>query len=1093
MDKIRNSINAKRPGKPKGHNTPFDLIPLGQKSGEASKSKLLAAAKTDASLSAGSSLLVKKAKYGVPNKAQMKYDEMATDCLPPELYDKIEGESEPSEVSDKLLCGAVKHLRAQRAKPNHQIVLTLMTLAKDRPSLFTTDIATGAFCSLLKRDASANFKAKGNPTVTVLACNLLYTAYADEEHWPQQLVEVYLEDSLGERTWVDRADCKPLVNNIVTAFGTNLTPKNPSLVESSGYGLPSTSGAGASSSPSSSPFHHSSSPVDTGDDSNTGFSLGLSNAVVKHRYRFQMDSIEQLVMDTVTEQMTKRQHLEVTSKQLLRLLTSVSGYCAARLMVVNKLDSWLQNPKLMKAAQDLLLAVCLNCSGQNPNDKDVIVGLLKIRAKTKPVLSHYINCIRELLEADDENLRIVLTHTVYNELSTSRHPNNMQMLATMFQQNSELSPKLLADIFIDLLMTKEDYLRSLRALLREIVRAMRTDFTFHAFCVGLMANRSTHPVYLSLEQSAKERVMYGIADLVAVTELLTISPAVKEALGGSVSFTDKRKDASVIQTFWSQIANIQKTSVSWMYETFTSMLHVTDGQGFIQCLYKLLMMAHGEHYSKVDNWPTEADRKIMLRLASETPVLEDTLLRLLMMGMDGEYPLKASDALDVMELMVNRAAALKVTNYPALEIKNLDIVKLLLNVSTYHHPDNIKLPKGYRPPHLAIASMFWKSWLLILVLVAYNPTTFGKYVWKEYPTLEMLMEMVMTNRYLFPPVSSGTDMEQLVAQERQICELEKQEILEFEGHLAAATSNVTITETNSLLLSQLISMNASGPSRKPPAKIVEELKMLNSSLHLGHTLSKSRNPDFLLQVIQKQGTSNAMPWLSELVESSEGSLDVLPIQCLCEFLLMSNGDSKSDDPKAKHSQKIARHDRLLQRLQMIMQQPSDSGDGDSPAFQVISYFFERLYSTSPYTRDLSVKALRTMFVDPVTQQAMDIDINTDSNQFDWLHVNIPEISMFSSVEDLIQTSVQKALHVETDYEVVSAYITYLMESKMYRKEPSLTILEISKMLCSRPALCNQLLSHSETYDMLILSFKHFTEDAIARKSAFEWHSGMLGT
>jgi len=92
-------------------------------------------------------------------------------------------------------------------------------------------------------------------------------------------------------------------------------------------------------------------------------------------------------------------------------------------------------------------------------------------------------------------------------------------------------------------MTKEDYLRSLRALLREIVRAMRTDFTFHAFCVGLMANRSTHPVYLSLEQSAKERVMYGIADLVAVTELLTISPAVKEALGGSVSFTDKRKGA----------------------------------------------------------------------------------------------------------------------------------------------------------------------------------------------------------------------------------------------------------------------------------------------------------------------------------------------------------------------------------------------------------------------------------------------------------------------------------------------------------------------------------------------------------------------
>ena len=39
-----------------------------------------------------------------------------------------------------------------------------------------------------------------------------------------------------------------------------------------------------------------------------------------------------------------------------------------------------------------------------------------------------------------------------------------------------------------------------------------------------------------------------------------------------------------------------------------------------------------------------------------------------------------------------------------------------------------------------------------------------------------------------------------------------------------------------------------------------------------------------------------MPWLAELVQSSEGSLDVLPVQCLCEFLLMEKtGDSDKDD------------------------------------------------------------------------------------------------------------------------------------------------------------------------------------------------------
>lgn len=36
-----------------------------------------------------------------------------------------------------------------------------------------------------------------------------------------------------------------------------------------------------------------------------------------------------------------------------------------------------------------------------------------------------------------------------------------------------------------------------------------------------------------------------------------------------------------------------------------------------------------------------------------------------------------------------------------------------------------------------------------------------------------------------------------------------------------------------------------------------------------------------------------MPWLADLVQSSEGSLDVLPVQCLCEFLLHDAADDSS--------------------------------------------------------------------------------------------------------------------------------------------------------------------------------------------------------
>lgn len=34
-----------------------------------------------------------------------------------------------------------------------------------------------------------------------------------------------------------------------------------------------------------------------------------------------------------------------------------------------------------------------------------------------------------------------------------------------------------------------------------------------------------------------------------------------------------------------------------------------------------------------------------------------------------------------------------------------------------------------------------------------------------------------------------------------------------------------------------------------------------------------------------QGTSQSLPWLADLVEANDSSLDVLPVQCLCEFLI----------------------------------------------------------------------------------------------------------------------------------------------------------------------------------------------------------------
>lgn len=39
-------------------------------------------------------------------------------------------------------------------------------------------------------------------------------------------VQVYIEDSLGERIWVDSPHCKTFVDNIQTAFNTKMPPKS---------------------------------------------------------------------------------------------------------------------------------------------------------------------------------------------------------------------------------------------------------------------------------------------------------------------------------------------------------------------------------------------------------------------------------------------------------------------------------------------------------------------------------------------------------------------------------------------------------------------------------------------------------------------------------------------------------------------------------------------------------------------------------------------------------------------------------------------------------------------------------------------------
>ncbi|XP_030888025.1 integrator complex subunit 1 isoform X3 [Leptonychotes weddellii] len=967
-----------------------------------------------------------------------------------------------------VLCGAVKQLKATRAKPDGALYLSLMYLAKIKPNIFATEGVIEALCSLLRRDASINFKAKGNSLVSVLACNLLMAAYEEDENWPEIFVKVYIEDSLGERIWVDSPHCKTFVDNIQTAFNTKMPPKTMLLqgeVGRSGGDL----SAGSSPHPSLTEEEDSQTELLIAEEKLSPEQEG--QLMPRPRYDDLAESVEEYVLDMLRDQLNRRQPIDNVSRNLLRLLTSTCGYKEVRLMAVQRLEMWLQNPKLTRPAQDLLMSVCMNCSTHSVEDMDVISHLIKIRLKPKVLLNHYMLCVRELLSAHKDNLGTTIKFVVFNELSNARNPNNMQVLYTVLQHSSELAPKFLAMVFQDLLTNKEDYLRASRALLREIIKQTKHEVNFQAFCLGLMQERK-EPQYLDME--FKERFVVHITDVLAVAMMLGITAQVKEA--GTAWDKGEKKNLEVLRSFQNQIAAIQRDAVWWLHTVVPSISKLAP-KDYVHCLHKVLFTEQPETYYKWDNWPPESDRNFFLRLCSEVPILEDTLMRILVIGLSRELPLGPADAMELADHLVKRAAAVQADDVQVLKVERIQLIDAVLNLCTYHHPENIQLPPGYQPPNLAISTLYWKAWPLLLVVAAFNPENIGLAAWEEYPTLKMLMEMVMTNNYSYPPCTL-TDEEtrtEMINRELQTSQREKQEILAFEGHLAAASTKQTITESSSLLLSQLTSLDPQGPPRRPPPHILDQVKGLNQSLRLGHLLCRSRSPDFLLNIIQRQASSQSMPWLADLVQSSEGSLDVLPVQCLCEFLLHDAADDatsgeeeeegESKEQKAKKRQRQQKQRQLLGRLQDLLLGPKAD---EQTTCEVLDYFLRRLGSSQVASRVLAMKGLSLVLSEGSVRDGEEKEPPMEEDPGDpealrgyqWLLRDLPRLPLFDSVRPTTALALQQAIHMETDPQTVSAYLVYLSQHTPVEEQGqhSDLALDVARLVVERSTIMSHLFS-----------------------------------
>lgn len=199
-------------------------------------------------------------------------------------------------------------------------------------------------------------------------------------------------------------------------------------------------------------------------------------------------------------------------------------------------------------------------------------------------------------------------------------------------------------------------------------------------------------------------------------------------------------------------------------------------------------------------------------------------------------------------------------------------------------------------------------------------------------------------------------------------------------------------------------------ARRPPKNVLEELHSLNASHRLGHLLCRSRKPDLLLDIIQRQGTSQSMPWLSDLVQSSDaaGDFNHLPVQCLCEFLLSNSNNISSEN---------SRDVELITFLQKMLH--SDDTNDYQTSYEVLEYFLRRLSSTSKYGRQSAIRAFRLLL------KSLDPEQDKEAEESDWLLKYLPSIPSFPYICERIIAQLRAACQVENCPDLIMIYIQFI--------------------------------------------------------------------
>lgn len=809
-----------------------------------------------------------------------------------------------------------------------QEALAYICAVKTKPSAFTYPPLIKYLVRLLRSKNTAESlpvlrkqnEEDASMPLPVLVCNLLVHILKNTEPWPVDSVKVFLDDSLYTRAWVDDPRCRVFVSSILLL----------------------------------------------GDPSSTKFE-GKREEII--------DIITTHLQTRITE-LPKEKGVggASTLRHVLLTLSDLAVLAPVRLLAAKKIEVWLQNPSMKTIAKDLLAKVASLCSTNEEADRDAVDILLRMKLKST-LWQLQVDTISQLVLLGRENLRQALYLFISRERPNNmgKGADNMKILIAIFKAaKSNGASTEFARVIQDLAL---DY--GFASVLETIVRRVVKQLTFdlidlEALCLGMM-----QPIETDVPEEDRLDWLLLMTRIIWLSIIMRGSniktsvfqrsggiktPTNTVGSGGSVARMVRSPtvrtpvtDAAAKEDLSCVLSRINLGAIKWCCETWLSWV-TTPIESSVYCtVVRQLLCLDIPSDAQI----TEHEKQCFTTCCESIPLHYDTLDFLIKLAEVDTNPLAIPDAIQIVETIVHRAS--KHPKGLTLGTKN-DIVPRLFDLTS--------LSAG-----IWSCWRFWKVSSTVLVLAAQNPSSIGLYAWENIPTLRCLMQMLISGRYVVPPVDLN-DLKLLGGlSERNVSETLKIVNEDLKDAEETATKSEA-QKAEGILKSDPFSI-----ARIPPPEFIAYLR--NDHQQLGVLLRKSREPDFLMEMVQ---SSSNVDWIGEIVLREPETANYLPSECLCQLVitLYEVSDTKI----------------LLERLKRDV-----FGENVDASAQIVIYFMNCLTDSSAASRRVAAHVLHSLLVGEQEE-------STEQTGFQWLS-NVTKLPSYDKVSPHVVSTLEAVLQRET--------------------------------------------------------------------------------